>query len=216
MIFITIILGLILSIIGTVLRLIPSTHAQYLSFIRYIFLVFPPFALGDSLNGLALIDSLSFSELPPGETYSPTDMNIAGAGLVFLAWESVLYICLAISFEYITTLPTTQARLSRAAIPAHHAEDALMLKDEDVIAEEERVASGAADENSTILVKDLKKVFPGGKFAVRGVSLGIPNGECFGLLGINGAGTAFLSWLVFNYNCFLTARQVDHALYAQR
>ena len=26
------------------------------------------------------------------------------------------------------------------------------------------------------------------KYAVKGVSLGIPNGECFGLLGINGAG----------------------------
>ena len=40
----------------------------------------------------------------------------------------------------------------------------------------------------TILVKDLKKMYPGGKYAVRGVSIGIPNGECFGLLGINGAG----------------------------
>ncbi len=64
------------------------------------------------------------------------------------------------------------------------------LKDEDVIAEEQRLLdpnSGAA-ESSTILVKDMKKVYPGGKYAVKGVSLGIPNGECFGLLGINGAG----------------------------
>lgn len=28
----------------------------------------------------------------------------------------------------------------------------------------------------------------GGKYAVKGLSIGIPNGECFGLLGINGAG----------------------------
>ena len=53
-----------------------------------------------------------------------------------------------------------------------------------------------ANESSTILVKDLKKMYPGGKYAVRGVSLGIPNGECFGLLGINGAGkSSFLSML---------------------
>ena len=42
--------------------------------------------------------------------------------------------------------------------------------------------------NATIVVKDVKKVYPGGKYAVKGVSVAIPNGECFGLLGINGAG----------------------------
>jgi ABC-type branched-subunit amino acid transport system ATPase component len=47
--------------------------------------------------------------------------------------------------------------------------------------------SGAA-ESSTILVKDFKKIYSTGKYAVKGVSIGIPNGECFGLLGINGAG----------------------------
>ena len=53
----------------------------------------------------------------------------------------------------------------------------------DVLAEEERVRSGAATETSVILVNDIKKVYPSGKYAVKGLSLGIPNGECFGLLG---------------------------------
>ena len=66
------------------------------------------------------------------------------------------------------------------------------LKDEDVIAEEQRLLdpNSGATESSTILVKDMKKVYPGGKYAVKGVSIGIPNGECFGLLGINGAGNS--------------------------
>lgn len=35
------------------------------------------------------------------------------------------------------------------------------LKDEDVLDEESRVLSGEADASSVILVKDLKKIYPG-------------------------------------------------------
>lgn len=40
-------------------------------------------------------------------------------------------------------------------------------------------------------MSELRKVYPiskGAKVAVKSTSLGIPRGECFGLLGINGAG----------------------------
>ena len=40
-------------------------------------------------------------------------------------------------------------------------------------------------------MEGLRKVYPtssGAKVAVKSTSLGIPRGECFGLLGINGAG----------------------------
>ncbi len=40
-------------------------------------------------------------------------------------------------------------------------------------------------------IASLRKVYPtssGAKVAVKSTSLGIPRGECFGLLGINGAG----------------------------
>ncbi|CAN0360061.1 unnamed protein product, partial [Hapterophycus canaliculatus] len=62
--------------------------------------------------------------------------------------------------------------------------------DEDVRAEMERVASGGAD-SDVVKVEGLRKVYPmshGAKVAVKSTSLGIPRGECFGLLGINGAG----------------------------
>lgn len=61
------------------------------------------------------------------------------------------------------------------------------VKDDDVLAEEVACLSEER-KGDTILVQGLKKRYSGGKYAVKGVSMGIPNGECFGLLGINGAG----------------------------
>jgi len=60
-------------------------------------------------------------------------------------------------------------------------------EDDDVIAEAERVKSGGAA-NDLITLDGLRKVYPGGKVAVHELSYGIPAGECFGFLGINGAG----------------------------
>jgi ATP-binding cassette subfamily A (ABC1) protein 1 len=62
-----------------------------------------------------------------------------------------------------------------------------VLLDEDVVAENERVAAGEAN-NDLIVIDRLTKVYGNGKVAVNNLSLGIPPGQCFGLLGINGAG----------------------------
>ena len=182
-IFIVFILGFILTIVGLVLRRIPETAVVYMRVVRYVLALFPPFALGDGLQSLSLIQVLSFLELPGGETYKPLDWNITGMNLTFLAWETVVYLLFTIMYEYLAEMPILQSRWLSGALPPTDA----ALKDEDVIAEEVRVASGAADE-CPIVVKDFKKVYPGGKYAVKGMSLGIPMGECFGLLGINGAG----------------------------
>ena len=73
---------------------------------------------------------------------------------------------------------------------AHDGREANDAKDdEDVVQETERLFSNEEEcANSVVLLKDMKKMYYTGKYAVKGVSLGIPNGECFGLLGINGAG----------------------------
>jgi ABC-type multidrug transport system ATPase subunit len=41
-------------------------------------------------------------------------------------------------------------------------------------------------------MSQLTKIYPNGKVAVNQLSLGIAPGECFGLLGINGAGYVLL------------------------
>eukprot|EP00952_Eustigmatos_sp_NYUAD-ZCMA_P013294 52821-Eustigmatos_ZCMA.PRE.1 len=73
-------------------------------------------------------------------------------------------------------------------------------KDVDVLKEEQRVKN-SHDGQDVVVLKGLHKIYPGGKAAVQALSLGepkrvlvhvslagIPKAECFGLLGVNGAG----------------------------
>jgi hypothetical protein len=60
-----------------------------------------------------------------------------------------------------------------------------LSEDDDVLAEQDRVNSGEAN-NDLIVISQLKKIYRNGKVAVNSMSLGIPPGQCFGLLGING------------------------------
>ena len=57
----------------------------------------------------------------------------------------------------------------------------LAQEDEDVAAEMQRVQSGAAD-GELIVLKNIRKVYDGGKVAVKNLSFGIARGECFGFL----------------------------------
>ncbi len=39
-----------------------------------------------------------------------------------------------------------------------------------------------------VAAQEIRKVYPDGKLAVKSLSFGVPIGQCFGFLGINGAG----------------------------
>jgi ABC-type multidrug transport system ATPase subunit len=206
MLFLNFVLGLIMNIAGIVLRFIPSTRDAYFSTIRYIFMIFPAFAMGEGLHNLALIDVYSNFELDGGEIYNVYDWKIVGCALTFLTIQSVVFLGSTILYEYLSAQPAIQQLFDmHTSLPSV---DVSNLKDSDVLEEERAVLSNEKDD-STILVKDFKKIFPPnhssickkaeydsngelignyGKYAVRGLSVGIPNGECFGLLGINGAG----------------------------
>ena len=99
--------------------------------------------------------------------------------------EAVAFFLATLLLEYMIRRPALAKLLGGAPLSA--APEAGAVRDEDVRKEEARVADGAADADA-VLLKGMTKTYKGRKRAVRGVSLGIPNGECFGLLGINGAG----------------------------
>jgi ABC-type Na+ transport system ATPase subunit NatA len=210
-VFACLLTGLALSIVSVFLRIFPETRDIYLSYLRFIFLLLPPFALADGLQSLALKFFFSTLELSGRQEYGVWDLSITGYPLLYLGVESVAYIALVIFIEYQASaryelcgtgradaklyghLPTADAetdveRESGYVVwPNDRPEEDEANKDADVRAEEALVRSGGRDGDNVVL-KNIKKTYPGGKRAVRGVSVGVKTGECFGLLGINGAG----------------------------
>ena len=182
------ILGLVLSIVGFALRLQRDDPISdmFMDLLRYLFCLLPPFALGDGLYNLALLDFYSLIELPAGKTYHPLDWNITGLNLVFMAWTSIVYLILCIIVEYAMMNQDFQnilTKIMNVKLPAEGAD----VRDDDVRAEENRVKSlSDEEEKPSILIKDFKHLYPGGKYAVKGITLGIDKGECFGLLGTIG------------------------------
>ena len=109
-----------------------------------------------------------------------------GKDLVMLYLMTVLYLSAAIAMDVLKNYPEYYRRFIRDP----EVVDAPFEDDDDVVAERERVLGGGA-EGDVIVMKALRKVYGPksySKVAVKGVSLGIAKGECFGYLGINGAG----------------------------
>jgi ATP-binding cassette subfamily A (ABC1) protein 1 len=125
---------------------------------------------------------------------------VAGADITFLAAEIVVYFAVAVLIEYLMTFPAILSLLDVNAVKDSGLDMEVDLKDEDpdVASERRRVSDGLADDD-VVKIDSLRKVYTarnnfeagrltGVKVAVQSLSFGIPKGECFGFLGINGAG----------------------------
>jgi len=65
------------------------------------------------------------------------------------------------------------------------------VEDNDVAEERQRIVSTSVDQLATtdaVVLRQLTKLYNNSFLAVDRLSVGIPRGECFGLLGVNGAG----------------------------
>jgi ATP-binding cassette subfamily A (ABC1) protein 3 len=158
----------------------------------------PSFCLGKGLFNAINIETFVFLE---GGLSTAWSEPILLYEVIFLAVETVGYLVLAVYLDKWSTNPHALSIWHRFVSivtcgcfcpAASSSEDgnitAARPDDDDVIAEEQRVLNGEAN-GDVIVLSQLRKVYGNGKVAVNNISLGIKPGECFGLLGINGAGT---------------------------
>ena len=166
--------------------------------------IFPSFCLGNGLfYAINLGDGDNF--IKGGNVTSVWDQDVLLFEVIFLGAQSILYLLLAIQIDKLSHnakvmsiwRKTVQILTCRSLFSTEAYIKYATADDEDVVSEEERVKSGRTS-TDLIAMNDLTKIYDNGKVAVDNLSLGIPAGECFGLLGINGthivAGLPFLEY----------------------
>jgi hypothetical protein len=159
--------------------------------VAWILRFFPAFCLGNGLLNTIYIEAWEYWE---GDKLTVWSEPVLRIEVIFLGWEAVVYLVLAIALDKWSTNPRMVSiwrnfkRLATCRLcPSESRENVTIAlpDDDDVLQEQDRVLRGTAN-NDLIVLSELKKVYQNGKLAVENLSLGIPRGECFGLLGING------------------------------
>uniref|UniRef100_A0A8C3VSL4 ATP binding cassette subfamily A member 7 n=1 Tax=Catagonus wagneri TaxID=51154 RepID=A0A8C3VSL4_9CETA len=165
-----------------VLELFSDQKLQEVSrILKWVFLIFPHFCLGrgliDMVRNQAMADA--FERLGDGHFQSPLRWEVVGKNLLAMAIQGPVFLLFTLLLQFHSRfLPEPKLR----PLPP------LGEEDEDVARERKRVMQGAT-QGDVLVLRDLTKVYPGQRTpAVDRLCLGIPPGECFGLLGVNGAG----------------------------
>ncbi|XP_074490769.1 phospholipid-transporting ATPase ABCA1 isoform X1 [Sebastes fasciatus] len=172
------------SIATFVLELFVDEHLNEVNrILKKVFLIFPHFCLGRGLIDMAKNQAMAdaFQRLGTKQTLDPLQWDFVGKNLFAMAAEGVIFFIFTILLQYKFFIRLRPWWVEPEMPP-------LGPEDEDVARERQRVISGKA-QSDILTMTDLSKVYKAGrKPAVDRLCLGIPRGECFGLLGVNGAG----------------------------
>uniref|UniRef100_A0A673C6S3 P-type phospholipid transporter n=1 Tax=Sphaeramia orbicularis TaxID=375764 RepID=A0A673C6S3_9TELE len=146
--------------------------------LKNVFLIFPHFCLGrgliDMVKNQAMADALErFGE---NRFRSPLAWDMVGKNLFAMAIEGVIFFFITVLIQY------------RFCFKARWVMPPIGEEDEDVARERQRILSGGG-QTDILELRQLTKIYKRKqKPAVDRLCVGIPPGECFGLLGVNGAG----------------------------
>jgi ATP-binding cassette, subfamily A (ABC1), member 3 len=160
--------------------------------LEWVLRPFPAFCLGKGLFFVINTQTISFFEGDPNQSLSAWNKSILLIDAIFLVMEMIGYTALAVYLDKWSSNPRVMGYFNTflgylCCSRASSGPDitTALPDDDDVLAEQDRVLSGGSNSDLVVL-SQLSKTYSNGKIAVNQLSLGIPHGECFGLLGING------------------------------
>eukprot|EP01041_Mallomonas_annulata_P006632 gene6631-13438_t len=193
--------GFVLVLAYFIMSNVPETQDTAKSIVHF-FRLFPPYNVGE---GLINVSAAYFGAFLTGKEVSYFKWEAAGRNIIFMMAEAVGFfgiVLLSESAVVRTVFYWFDSLMARSSGPPPAPKTA---EDADVITEK-LLLEHVNPSQYALLVRDLVKTYPPSilcgqaKHAVRGVTLGCPIGETFGLLGINGAGkTTTLSILTGDF-----------------
>ncbi|CAM4633927.1 unnamed protein product [Caretta caretta] len=163
--------------------------------LRHVFLISPQFCFGYSLIELSQHQALmgflkAYGVDYPDRTF---EMDRISSKLLGMFIQGTIFFAIRL-LMHDGMIQKVWSSILEFLFDKVHGRPPLLLEaadeDKDVQAERERVESGRADVD-VVQLQSLSKIYhlPLRRImAVKNVSIGIPAGECFGLLGVNGAG----------------------------
>ncbi|XP_038616014.1 ATP-binding cassette sub-family A member 13 [Tachyglossus aculeatus] len=158
---------------------------QIYSVLKWVFTIFPQFCLGQGLIELCY-NQIKFDlthDFGIDPYVSPFEMNFLGWIFMEMALQGTILLALRFFLHWdLLQKPRDSTSISSSTLDPE--------EDLDVRVERLRLLGGQTDRD-VLLLYHLEKCyqhFHKRSTAVKDISLGIPRGECFGLLGMNGAG----------------------------
>ncbi|XP_037903715.1 ATP-binding cassette sub-family A member 3-like isoform X5 [Hermetia illucens] len=193
---INIIAGLGFLILNVILPMVLSeTRPKTVKFVRLLCLLFPSYGLSDAINGQGtyyfwksqcknIESAIIFGGIDCDTGIFGWDFPGLGAPVTFLIVTALVYFLALLAVDtYIGYLHNVK-NICRPKFPSSSSE-----VDDDVQAEKYRVANMTPDEiKDHVLVMARLTKFYRRFLAVNNLSVAVEHGDCFGLLGVNGAG----------------------------
>jgi len=198
---VSLLFGLLLVVVTWSLKFNEGTR-EVAEILEYVFGLVPIYAFAYGCANAVSLDlwqivynTKAFGGDPSNPTHFTTfSWKVAGKSLAMLGIDAVLYTLLLLWFQLrfrdgvfrwrtlFCCSPKPRNNVDQVDVVYNPVKQQL---DSTVHEETIRVASGVDD---AITIRNVSKVYAGGHAAVKSISLGIPEGECFGFLGCNGAG----------------------------